>query len=384
MSNEKHITALVPEALAARLGRRAFLGGLAVAGLSPLLASCATGSGSTSGSGSGTGTLNIYTWGEYDDPAVISGYADVEGGATISLDSYSSNPELISKLSTARGTSGYDICVPTHSSIQQMVAGDLLEELDHSLLPNMKNLNKGVLDTEFDPGNVYSVCKDWGSTGYVYDTTAIQRELRSWKDFWDAAFNEASGSFSLLEDQGEVAYAYYLANGISMLTTDDADIQAYRDFIVNQAAQHVQAFESYPSGTVAQNGRILAHCWNGDARQGILNNEDPERYRFVWPEEGANLWQDNWCIVKGSPNVEGAHAFIDYILQPDVSLQELTYIGYNTGVDGIEEAAEEAGVERTDLIFVDDAIMSKLQYSQESSATEKHIEIYNELTAAAG
>ena len=48
---------------------------------------------------------------------------------------------MIAKLSAAKGTTGYDICVPTHSNIQQMATAGLLTELDHSKLPNMKNLD---------------------------------------------------------------------------------------------------------------------------------------------------------------------------------------------------------------------------------------------------
>ncbi|THG33349.1 polyamine ABC transporter substrate-binding protein [Naasia lichenicola] len=369
---------LVPEAFSKHVSRRAFLSGATALGATALLAACAPG---TSGGGSSAG-LNIYTWGEYDDPDVIKAFTTKDGTA-ITIDSYGSNPEMIAKLSASKGTSGYDICVPTHSAIQQMVTAGLLAELDHSKLPNMKNLTPAVLDTAFDPGNVYSVCKDWGSTGFVYDTSIIQRELTSWADFWDAAANEASGSFSLLEDQGEVSFAYFLANGIPMNTDDEADIAAYREFILGMA-QHVQAFESYVSTTVAQDGRALAHCWNGDARLGILNNADPDKYKWVWPAEGGNLWQDNWAIVKGAPNEEAAYAFIDYILDPEVSLKELTYVGYNTGIEGIEEAATEAGVDRPDLIFISDEIMSKLEYSEMKDTDEEVIAIYNELKAAAG
>jgi spermidine/putrescine transport system substrate-binding protein len=381
MNQPNTVRVLLPEALKNSLTRRTLLGGAAAMGVTAFLTACAGGSGG--GGGSSTGTLNIYTWGEYDDPDVLSEFTTANG-SSVTLDSYGSNPEMIAKLSAAKGTTGYDICVPTHSAIQQMVTGGLLLELDHSRLPNMKNLNAGVVDTPFDPGNQYTVCKDWGSTGYVYDTTVIQRELTSWADFLDAAQNEASGSFSLLEDQGEVAFTYFYANGIDPNTTDEDHIAAYREFILDKIAPHVQAFESSTNASIASAARALIHCWNGDARLGLLTGEDPERYKWVWPSEGANLWQDNWAIVKGAPNEDAAYEFIDYVLDPEVSLKELAYVGYNTGVEGIEEAAAEAGVERPDLIFISDEIMGKLVYSEMTSMDGTIIAIYDELKAAAG
>lgn len=380
---DKPVRVLLPESMAnafsAGLSRRVFLGGALGLGVSATLAACSTGGGS-GGSASG---LNIYTWGEYDAPEVLKDFTS-EFGPSITIDSYGSNQEMISKLVTASGTSGYDLCVPTHQYIPQMAASDLLEELDHSKLPNMEFLDPAYIDQAFDPGNKYSVPKDFGTTGYVYDTTVITRELTSWADFFDAAQNEASGKMSLLEDPGEIAYAYFLANGIDPNTTDEGHLEDYRVFITESIAQHVQAFESYPSGTIAQNGRVLAHAWNGDGRQGILENADPTRYKYVTPTEGGNLWQDNWAIVKGAPNAEAAHEFINYVLDPEVSLQELLYIGYNTGVTGIEEMAAEAGVEMPELIFFTPEQVEKFVFAELTDAEQTIVSIYDELTAAAG
>ncbi|CAN5766117.1 extracellular solute-binding protein [soil metagenome] len=380
MNQQEPVRVLIPEAMKRSLSRRTFLGGTAALGVGAFLAACSSSSG---GGGSSSDGLNIYTWGEYDDPDVLTEFTSAKG-PKITLDSYGSNPEMIAKLSAAKGTTGYDICVPTHSSIQQMASGDLLTELDLAKLPNMKNLNANVVDTPFDPGNKYSVCKDWGSTGYVYDTTIIQRELTSWADFLDAAQKAASGSLSLLEDQGEVAFTYFYANGIDPNTTDPGHIEAYRTFILDKIAPHVQAFESSTNASISSSARALIHCWNGDARLGILGNAEPDRYKWVWPSEGANLWQDNWAIVKGAPNEAAAYEFINYVLDPAVSLKELTYIGYNTGIEGIEDAAKEADVELLDLVFISDDIMKKLVYSEMTSADGEIIAIYDELKAAAG
>ncbi len=380
MDQPENVRALVPAALKKSLSRRTFLGGTAALGAGALLAACSSSSG---GGGKGSDSLNVYTWGEYDDPAVLTDFTSAKG-PKITVDSYGSNPEMIAKLSAAKGTTGYDICVPTHSYVKQMASSGLLAELDHSKLPNMKNLTPKVVDTTFDPGNKYSVCKDWGSTGYVYDTTVIKRELRSWADFLDAAQKEASGSMSLLEDQGEVSFTYFYANGIPENTTDPAHIAAYRSFIIDKIAPHVQAFESSTNASISSSARTLIHCWNGDARLGILANSDPNRYKWVWPSEGANLWQDNWAILKGAPHADAAYDFINYVLDPTVSLKELTYIGYNTGIVGIEEAATKAGIKRPDLVFINDAIMSKLTYSEMTSAEGTIIGIYDELKAAAG
>ena len=56
---------------------------------------------------------------------------------------------------------------------------------------------------------------------------------------------------------------------------------------------------------------------------------------------------DNWCIVKGATHPEAAHAWINFILDPENSLKDLEFHGYNTGVTGVKEAAEEPRVCRS-------------------------------------
>lgn len=379
MTDPAPVRALLPAALANQLTRRTLLSAALGAGTVAALAACAGGGGS-GGVGS---ALNIYNWADYDDPKVLKAFTKAKG-PKLTIDSYGSNPQMISKLSAARGTTGYDICVPTHSAVPRMVKAGLLEKLDHGRIPNLKNLNAQVSDTKWDPGNAYSVCKDWGTTGYIYDTTKITRPMTTWGDFWDAAQKEASGSFSLLEDESEVAYAYFFWKGLAPDTTKPADIAAYQSFVLNDIAQHVTKFSSSTLDQIAQNQQALIHCWNGDARSGKLASKTPERYKFVYPTEGANLWQDNWSIVKGAPHIDAAYAFIDYMLQPTTSLVDLQYIGYNTGVNGIKAAALKTKLPEPDLVFIADDIMKKLVYSEPTSADQKIVAIYNQLVAKAG
>ncbi|WP_375389520.1 spermidine/putrescine ABC transporter substrate-binding protein [uncultured Amnibacterium sp.] len=376
---ERPLEILVPAAMQRQLSRRVVLSGLVGAGAAAALAACAP---STGGSSGGGGALNLYTWGEYDDPAVLKAFAKTKDGVPIKLGSYDSNEELIAKLSAAKGTSGYDIVVPTLSFVPQMVQLGLLEELDHAKLPNLKNVNPTYLDTDQDKGNTHSVPKALGVSGYVYDTTVIKRDLTSWKDFFDAAQKEAAGKTSLLADPNEILWAYFFSIGEDINTDDTATLDKAKDFLVKSIAPNVQAFESYVSSTISQNGRVLAHSWNGDARQGIVQNDDKSRYRWVKPTEGAGQFLDNWAIPKGAKNVDAAHTFIDYVLDPAVSLKELIYIGYDTMVTGIKEMATD--VELPDLIFYSEAEQKNLVFDIVPKSQEQRVAIFNEIQAAAG
>lgn len=387
-SNNTAVRALVPAAMVGQPSRRSVMRLLGGVGLVTLGAACGTGGDSASVStaradGKLESALAIYTWGEYDNPKVLGSFTN-KLGPKIELGSYTSNEEMIAKLVVSKGTAGYDIVVPSDYVVPQMVENGLLAELDHSLIPNLNNVSSAFRDQEFDPGNKHTVVKDWGVTGYVYDTTKIERELSTWTEFWDAAQNEASGSFSLLDASGDWAAAYFNANGIDQNTTKAADLDAYEQFMLDRVVGHIQTFDTAPGAkAIPQASRTLMQCWNGDARLGLINSRNPDRYRWVFPTPVTNRWQDTWAIAAGAQNVDAAHAFINYVLDPQLSLREARYIGYDTAIEGLRAAAQRADMEYPEMVFfTDEQIAATVPYVQ-TSAAQRLTEIETNIRAAA-
>lgn len=374
--------------IAREIDRRRFLSLAALTGAAGLLAACAPG-GQGSPAPQATGgalenSLSVYTWGDYDSPEVLEAFT-AELGPAITMDSYSSNEELIAKLVAAKGTSGYDIVVPTGVFIPQMIENGLLTPLNKDLLPNLANMDPTALGRAWDPENEYSVCKAWGTTGFVYDKTVITRELTTWADFFDAAQNEASGRTSMSDDPAGIIGAYFWANDIDWNTEDEAELEACRAFMVSTIAPHIAAFDSYPgTSAIPQGTQVLMQAWNGDARLGILASEDPDRWQWVLGGPQTELWMDNWAIAAGAPNPEAAHAFIDFAMTPDNQIANLDYVGYNVGAKDAAAAAEAAGIELLDMIFFTDDQLATMKEQTLNDSQTVRVEIWNEMKAAAG
>jgi spermidine/putrescine transport system substrate-binding protein len=376
---------------AQRISRRAFMSGsvvVAVAGGSILLSACNSSSSTAGAASSGAATptledqLAFLHWAAYDDPKLFKKFTQEFGPAT-SIDTYASNEEAITKLVAAAGSSGYDMVVPSGPYIPQMVANNLLQELDLSKIPNFKNLDTHFTNQPWDPGNKHSVCKDWGTVGWIVDKSQISRPINTWNDFIDVAMNEASGNVSLLDAQNEVMGVYFWANGIDWTTTDQANLDAYEAWTL-QMAPHVKAFESYPGYQFSNGNYALSHAWNGDARQGFNSFKDPSRYAWGIGAPNTELWMDNWTIVQGAPHPEAAYAFLNFILDPANSLQDLAFHGYNTGITGIEDAANKAGFPFLDMIFFDDAQLATMHAQEINSAFDREVAIFLKMKAAAG
>jgi len=337
----------------------------------------------TTGSGAGDPDANsfkLFTWAEYDDPAVMETFGNIE------ITIFNSNEEAIQKLVTAGGNGGYDMICPTGVYIPQLVGEGLLTELDLSRIPNFKNLDPNFTNQEWDPGNKYSICKDWGSTGWIYDTTIVQRDIVTWADFIDVAMNEASGSTSVLDVPTNICGMYFWANGMDWNTTNPDELASCEEFLVNEFASHIKAFDSYPGINLAQGNYALSMAWNGDARQGLISIADsggnPDDYKWAVGSPDTELWMDNWCILAGAANVDACYNFMNYILDPAVSAQDINFHGYNTAVLGSREGLP-VDAPFLDLIYFTDEEVSRMRAGSLDNQ-DAVVEIYNKVKAAAG
>lgn len=379
------VTFLAPRAASARLSRRALLAGFGVVGLGALSACGKTTKMAASPPTDGEleSKLNLYSWGDYDAPEIIDAFKS-KFDVLVQVDSYGSNEELAAKLSTSRGTSGYDVVVPTGSNVPQMLEHDLLQELDLSLIPNFEHIDDNFKNQYFDPENTYTVCKAWGTTGFVYNTKKIDRELTSWQDFLDAAQKEAAGTTALLEDPWEVSAIALAAQGFSLNTQDEGELDKARKIIVDDLAPNVKAYVGNAATSMIQGSFTLLHAFNGDARQGLTEVKDPESWKFVFPTPSANLWTDTWAIATGAPHPDSAHAFINHMISPDTAVEQLDYIGYPIGTKGLAEQAKKAELDEQDLIFPAQEVLDRLEPSKKTPADQIRTEIYADAQARSG
>lgn len=382
---DNHIKILGDYALSRRLSRRAVLGAMMAAGVG-VLASCGrTGemAANIAPDGELEDKLNIYSWGDYDDPDVLQAFGD-RYDIVLQIDAYGSNEELMAKLGASRGTSGYDIVCPTDLEIPQMIENQLIQKLDMLLIPNFDTIDPAFKGQRHDPNDEYSVVKAWGSTGFVYDVQAIPEELTSWEDFIRVAQNEASGSTLLLEDPWEIVAIALATKGYDLNTSDEGELEEAREIVVEQIAPHVRAYSSTVSTPMIQGGFKLLQSFNGDARQGLLEVDDPDQWKFVFPTPTANLWTDTWCLATGAPHPDAAHKFINYIIAPEQATVETDYIGYSTGSIVFNDPEIEAQYDYPELIFPDAEIVDRLTPSLRLGGEQTRVEIYTEAQVRSG
>ncbi len=127
--------------------------------------------------------------------------------------------------------------------------------------------------------------------------------------------------------------------------------------------------------------------FNGDARQGLIavqdGGGDPPQYKWGVGSPATEIWMDNWVIVEGAKNVDGAYDFINFILDPKNSAKDLEFHGYNTGIKGLTDHLPK-DLPFKEIVFFTPEELAKMKPGAVNSAQDRLVDIYNKVKAKAG
>lgn len=271
----------------------------------------------------GAGVITVYNWGEYIDPDLLKRFTE-ETGIQVIYETFDSNEAMMTKVK--QGGSAYDIAVPSEYAIEMMLEDDLLLPLDHAKIPNLANIDPFYLDLAFDPGNRYSVPYFWGTVGIVYNPNLIAEHLTfdSWQDLWDPSLKQ---QVFLADGSREVIGMGLNSLGESLNAKDDELLRRATDRLIELAPNIKAIIGDEITPLMVNNEAAVALTFSGQAADMMGENEELE---FNVPQEGSNLWFDSFVIPKTAKNVDGAHAFINFMLDAEVGAQNTDYVGYAT------------------------------------------------------
>jgi spermidine/putrescine transport system substrate-binding protein len=269
-------------------------------------------------------TLTLLTWPDYINPQTLQQF-ESEFGVNVALAIVPSAVELIERMQTP--SPGVDVLVPPDYAVRELNGQSRLLKLDHSQLPNLKHLEQRFYrGRAHDPESLVSIVKDWGTTGFMYRTDMIHETLTSWADFWRLAEN-VNGRATVLDSPGEVIGAALKMRGHSYNASTAVELAVARDDLL-ALKPHLLAFETNYKPLLASRQAYLSLGWNGDAAA-LLAQGIPIRY--VVPSEGSQIWEDGWAIAVDAPDPTLAHAFLNFVLRPDIAVREALYTRYATG-----------------------------------------------------
>jgi spermidine/putrescine transport system substrate-binding protein len=376
-----------------RLGRRDALRLSGLSALGMALAACGVeGRGSTAASApapdavakfwagkTGTKKVNFACWPLYMDPEQpeLKKFTAETGIAVNYQEVIQEMAPWFAKVQpqlSAGQSIGYDLMVITNGiQFKQFKDSNFLAPLDHAKLPNYAaNAAPAYKKEAFDPGNVYSVPWASGITGIAYDPDKVKRPITKLADLWDPAFKGKVGMFSDTQELGNFGM---LALGADPAKSTPDDWRKAADKLKEQkSAGIIRNYYDQSYIDALGKGEVwITQAWSGDVFQ--KNVSDGTNFRFVIPEEGGNIWTDNFAIPVTAPNPVDALTLIDFFFKVDVAASLAEYINYVTPVPAAQEqiredAAAASGedkeallaVAESPLVFPSEADYAKLHY----------------------
>jgi len=253
--------------------------------------------------------LELFVWTEYIPTEMIECF-ELVYDIKVRRDEYSSDEELHETVSG--GGARYDLILPSDYIAAMLAGEELLQELDHARLPVLKNFDPNYLDFEFDPGNRHTIPYLVGLDAIVVNTAVIGTVPRSWADLWNPSY---AGRMVFLDDSRAVIGVTLLTLGYDVNTTDPAQLEEAK---VKLAAlvPAIKIIDSDSPKTALLAGAVdLGMTWTGEA---FIAHEGNPSIEYVFPSEGAILWQDNWAMLKNAPHPDAAYAWLNYINQGDI------------------------------------------------------------------
>ncbi|MEZ5456351.1 MAG: polyamine ABC transporter substrate-binding protein [Lysobacteraceae bacterium] len=283
--------------------------------------------------------LHVYNWTDYVAPDTIPEF-ERRTGIKVVYETYTENEALDEKLRA--GNSGFDLVFPSlRPFAQQHLQAKLYAPLNRRRLPNLRNIDPEFMVSlsEVDVNNSRLVPYLWGTTGIGVNLKAVQERLGE---------DTALDTWRLIFDP---AVAAKLAGcGISVLDTDleslsaaliyrsrdpnsaEGDEQALLEATFSAVRKYITSFDSADYIDKLASGEIcVAMGYSGDIAQAAARAEELGNgieVKYVIPREGALRWMDVMAIPKDAPHKTNAHAFINYLLEPEVIAKITNTVAY--------------------------------------------------------
>ena len=298
----------------------------------------------------GERVLNLYIWSNYIAPETVKKF-EVLHGVRVNLDVYDTNEALLSKVQA--GNVPYDVLCPSNYIVEILARRGLLAPLDHARLPNLAHLDPRFTNRDYDPGNRYSVPYFWGSAGIGYRKSVVGT-VDSWAALWDERFK---GRVLMLDDPRETLGAALKWGGRSLNARDEADLREAQRLLVRQKPL-VKVYDSANYHDVLLSGDVVvAHGWNGQFAKVMDQDKDLD---YVVPKEGSSLFIDCLVIPASAPHPDLAHAFLDFVMEPEIAAEICLTMGYSTPNKGAVRHLPEK-VRRNHAIFPSDEEIKRLE-----------------------
>jgi len=256
--------------------------------------------------------VNVYVWSDMIPDSVIQQF-EKETGIKVNFSTFDSNETMYAKLRVHQDV-GYDIVQPSSYFVERMRKQGMLEKIDQTKIPNIKNLDPRFLNPAYDPHNEYSLPFIWGTTGIFVNKNYVDpKSIKKWSDVWDKKYKN---QLMLLDDSREVFGIALIVLGYSINDTNPEHIkQAYLK--LKELLPNIKLFNSDGEISImVDEDAEIGMSWDGDFFKAKQENAG---LTYIFPQDGFAMYVDSYAIPKDAPHLANAHRFLNFMLRADIA-----------------------------------------------------------------
>jgi spermidine/putrescine transport system substrate-binding protein len=368
------IQRLISQAQRSPISRRNILQGAGIGAATIALAACSTGGASKPSAAddksSSQKTLNWANWSYYLDedddgkyPSLIA--FEKKSGLKVAYnvavdDNNTYYAKVKDQLALGQDIGADTVCL-TDWMVSRLIGLGYVQKLDHSNIPNIKNLSPSLAKPDFDPTRAYSLPWQSGFAGLCWNKEKLPNGLTNVSDLWDSTLK---GRVGVLSEMRDTLGLIMMEQGVDISGKGWGDeqftsaIDEFRKHVKSGQIRNIKG-NSY-ADDLKNEDTLAAIVWSGDVTS--INAElGSEKFGFAIPETGGTLWSDNFVVPIGSSHGSNAEELMNYYYEPEVAATVAAYVNYITPVVGAKEAmaAIDPSMVDNQLIFPDAETLAK-------------------------
>ena len=277
-------------------------------------------------------TLQVYNWADYIWRRVVNNFAQ-HYGVKVQITTFDNSSEFLAHISSSDVS--FDVTFPTPDLLGKLVAGKILQPLNHDYLPNLTNVWPNLQSPYYDVGSRYTVPYTVFTTGIGWRNDMVKVDIPAMSNpydiYWDPTYR---GKTFILDDYREAPAMVLLRNGIDDINTGDPTALKLVQDQLFQLTQRVNVKFDVNDYTELPEGSAAIHqAWSGDmvsAQYYLPKGGDVRTLSYWFPPTGKGvLGSDVIAIPKNAKNPALAHLFLNYMLDFKVAYANMVnFNGY--------------------------------------------------------
>lgn len=276
-------------------------------------------------------TLQLYSYADYIAPDAIKSFEE-KYATKVQVSTFNDTDEAITKI--RGGNVDYDIYFPSYDQISRLVNGGLVRPINHSYVPNIKNVWPFFSNPWYDQEWRFTVPYTVYTTGIGWRTDQVPADIGGLKNPYEALWDSAYKNKTAVIDDWHTAMAMVLLKlGITDVNTSSADdLKKLGDQLTDLVKATspkvtVTMYSDLPAGQIG-----LSQMWSGDivnAVNYLPEGTGPEILRYWFPSDGKGLVDNDLIVLlRGGKNPVLGHLFLNHMLETEVAKQNFQQIGY--------------------------------------------------------